>query len=98
VVVPKICGAGEYYMSKNFVNAKNERLYAVARKDSVFKQVYHAVVGKRKYKLMYFSTYFHMLVKGTTIVKPENCFKFKKDSFSPEPQQFSCDEVTFFYQ
>jgi hypothetical protein len=52
VVILGIYGANEYYMNKNYVHVKNEKLYAAARKDSIFKQVYHVVVGKRKKKLV----------------------------------------------
>jgi hypothetical protein len=58
-----VCDVGEYYTNKDFVNAKNERLYAIARKDSTLKQVCHVAIGRRKKKLMQFSTYFHMLVE-----------------------------------
>jgi hypothetical protein len=33
VVVPGVCGASEYYMSKDNIHVKNERLYAATRKD-----------------------------------------------------------------
>jgi hypothetical protein len=52
VVDPGVCAIGEYYMNKDFIHAKNERLYAIARKDSILKQVCHVVVGERKKKLM----------------------------------------------
>ncbi len=68
VVDPRICAIGEYYMNKNFVHAKNERLYATFRKDLVFKQVCHAIVGERKKKLVQFSTCFHMLVEGRHVI------------------------------
>lgn len=49
MVVPRICGVGEYYLSKYSVRAKNETwLNAIARKDLVIKQVYHDVVGERE--------------------------------------------------
>ncbi len=34
VVDPRVCVANEYYMNKDFVHVKHERLYAV-RKDSI---------------------------------------------------------------
>jgi len=75
VVILGICGASKYYMSKNFVPAKNERLCAVARKDSIFKLVYHLIVGKRKKKLVQFSTCFHMLVEGRPMIDFESMNK-----------------------
>jgi hypothetical protein len=52
VRVPRVCDVGEYYMNKDSINAKNERLYVAIRKDSILKQVYHVVIGKIKNKLM----------------------------------------------
>jgi hypothetical protein len=76
MVVLGVCGAREYYMSKDSVHAKNETwLYAIARKDSTFKQAYHAVVGKKKKKLMQFSTCFHMLVEGRPMTNFESMNK-----------------------
>jgi hypothetical protein len=63
-----VCVIGESYMNKDFVHAKNERLYAIARKDSILKQVCHAVVGERKKKLVQFFMCFHMLVEGTPMI------------------------------
>jgi hypothetical protein len=38
MVVLRLCGVGEHYMSKDFVHVKNETwLYAIARKDSTIK-------------------------------------------------------------
>jgi truncated hemoglobin YjbI len=39
-------------MNKDIVHAKNERLYAIVKKDSILKQVFHADVGERKKKPM----------------------------------------------
>jgi hypothetical protein len=43
-----VCDVGEYYINKDFIKVKNERLYVATRKDSIFKQVYHVAIGKRK--------------------------------------------------
>jgi len=53
VAIPGICGVSEYYMNKNSVHAKSERLYVVVRKDSIFKQIYLVVVGRRKKKCIF---------------------------------------------
>jgi hypothetical protein len=42
-------------------HAKNGRLYATTKKDVIFKQVCHVVVGERNKKLVEFSIYFPML-------------------------------------
>jgi hypothetical protein len=52
VRVHRVCDVGEYYMNKDSINAKNERLYVAIKKDSILKQVYHVVIGKRKNKLV----------------------------------------------
>jgi len=52
VGVLKVCDVGEYYMNKDSINVKNERLYVATRKGSIIKQVYHVVIGKRKKKLV----------------------------------------------
>jgi hypothetical protein len=53
MVVLGVCGVGEHYKSKDSVHVKNETwLYAIARKDSTFKQIYHVIVGQRKKKFM----------------------------------------------
>ncbi len=70
-----VCVIGESYMNKDFVHAKNERLYAIARKDSILKQVCHAVVGERKKKLVQFFMCFHMLVEGTPMIDFESMSK-----------------------
>ncbi len=75
MAIPGICGVGEYYMNKNFVHAKSERLYVVVKKDSIFKQIYLAIVGRRKKKLMHFSKCFHMLVKGRPMTDFESMNK-----------------------
>jgi hypothetical protein len=68
VVIPRVCDGGEYYVNKNSINAKNERLYVATRKDSIINQVYHVVIGKMKKKLVQFSTYFHMMVEGKPMI------------------------------
>jgi len=70
-----VCATNEYYMNKNFVHAKNERLYVVARKDSIFKQVCLPTVGERKKKLMQFSMCFHILVEGRPMIDFESMNK-----------------------
>jgi len=46
MAIPRICNANEYYMNKEFLHAKNERLYVATRKDTILKQVCHIVIGK----------------------------------------------------
>ncbi len=47
MAILRVCDGGEYYMNKNSIHAKNERLYVAVGKDSILKQVYH-VIGKMK--------------------------------------------------
>jgi hypothetical protein len=48
-------------LSRLHPHAKNGRLYATTKKDIIFKQVRHVVVGERNKKLVEFSIYFLML-------------------------------------
>jgi hypothetical protein len=40
----KVCETGEYYMSKDYVHAKSERLYCSVRKDTIINQIYHVAI------------------------------------------------------
>jgi len=64
VAIPRVCNASEYYMDKVYVNPKKKKLYVATRKYAIFKQIYHATIGKMKKKLLEFYICFHMLVKG----------------------------------
>ncbi len=50
-------------MNKDFVHAKNERLYCLVKKDTIANKIYH-VFGEKKKKLMQFYVWFHMLTNG----------------------------------
>jgi hypothetical protein len=39
MVIPKVYNVGEYYMNKDFIHAKNERLYATTKKDTIIDQI-----------------------------------------------------------
>jgi hypothetical protein len=51
-------------MNKKKLHAKNERLYAATKKDTILKQVCHIAIRKRKGKVVQFYVCFHMF-KGT---------------------------------
>ncbi len=70
-----VCAIDEYYMNKFFSHVKNERLYAIARKDSILKQVCHVAIGERKKKLVQFFMCFHMLVEGRLVIDFESMNK-----------------------
>jgi len=36
VAILGVCSVGEYYMNKYFVHAKNERLYAITKNETIF--------------------------------------------------------------
>jgi hypothetical protein len=46
--IPRVCKTTEYYMNKDFVHAKNERLYCSVKNDTIVNQIYHVVIGERK--------------------------------------------------
>jgi hypothetical protein len=71
-----VCEVSEYYMNKEFVHAKNERLYCSIKKDTIANQIYHVVIGeKKKKKLVKFFICFHMLSKGIPMTNYESMSK-----------------------
>jgi hypothetical protein len=61
-------------MNKDFVHAKNERLYCLVKHDTIANQIYH-VVGERMKKLVYLKKNFLMLVKTRLMTNYESMKK-----------------------
>jgi hypothetical protein len=75
VAILGVRSVGEYYMNKYFVHAKNERLYATTKNETIFNQVYYPIIKKRKKKIVQFSICFHMLHEGRPMIHYESMHK-----------------------
>jgi hypothetical protein len=52
VVILRVYKTRKIYMKKKLVHAKNERLYANGKKDTIVNQIFRGAIAKRKKKLV----------------------------------------------